>query len=212
MGGRDTAARACYLRKFDIWCTEHGRAVADQDTVEGWVAAQLECSGRSRAWMSYIRDFGRWRQATGHADAYVLTGRWKAPVMPAAAIPAQPLGHRRVLRRRNGTADRLAVAVAGGGVLHADALVRAADVRGAQAARRGGGLRGRAHRHHLVQGQPQPPAPGHARCHAGPRRVRHPIARPVPRPLALLRLRHGQPGRLRQRRERCSPGSGIRPG
>ena len=35
MGGRDTAARACYLRKFDIWCTEHGRAVADQDTVRG---------------------------------------------------------------------------------------------------------------------------------------------------------------------------------
>ena len=29
--------------------------------------------------MSYIRDFGRWRQATGHADAYVLAGRWKAP-------------------------------------------------------------------------------------------------------------------------------------
>lgn len=80
MGGRDTAARACYLRKFDTWCTEHGRAVADQNTVEGWVRAQLECPGRSRSWMSCIRDFGRWRQATGHADAYVLTGRWKAPI------------------------------------------------------------------------------------------------------------------------------------
>ena len=34
MGGRDTAARACYLRKFDTWCTEHGRAVAGQDTVK----------------------------------------------------------------------------------------------------------------------------------------------------------------------------------
>lgn len=80
LGGRDTAARACYLRKFDTWCTQHGRTVADQDAVEGWVRAQLECSGRSRAWMSYIRDFGRWQQATGHADAYVLTGRWKAPI------------------------------------------------------------------------------------------------------------------------------------
>jgi site-specific recombinase XerD len=43
------------------------------------VAARLESSGRYRSWMSYIRDFGRWLQATGHPDAYVLSDRWKAP-------------------------------------------------------------------------------------------------------------------------------------
>src|SRR5664279_2731129 len=36
-----------------------------------------------RSWMSYIRDFGRWLRARGHADAYVLSGKWKAPIVPA---------------------------------------------------------------------------------------------------------------------------------
>ena len=43
---------------------------------------QLASSGRYRSWMSYIRDFGRWLQAHGHADAYVLSDRWKAPFVP----------------------------------------------------------------------------------------------------------------------------------
>ncbi len=73
------ASRIWYLRQFDAWCTGHGRIVFDQDTVEGWVKARLERSGRYRSWMSYIRDFGRWLQATGHPGAYVLSGRWKAP-------------------------------------------------------------------------------------------------------------------------------------
>ena len=32
--------------------------------------------------MSYIRDFGRWLQATGHDQACVLSDRWKAPCSP----------------------------------------------------------------------------------------------------------------------------------
>lgn len=40
-------------------------------------------SGRYRSWMSYIRDFGRRLRAHGHADAYVLCDRWKAPFVPA---------------------------------------------------------------------------------------------------------------------------------
>jgi integrase len=76
------ASRIWYLRQFDAWCAEHGRAVFDQGTVEGWVRAQLESSGRYRSWMSYIRDFGRWLQATGHDDAYVLSDWWKAPFNP----------------------------------------------------------------------------------------------------------------------------------
>ena len=33
--------------------------------------------------MSYIRDVGRWLQAHGHSDAYVLSDQWKAPFVPA---------------------------------------------------------------------------------------------------------------------------------
>jgi len=76
-------SRVWYLGKFDAYCTEHDLTVFDRDTVEGWVAARLERSGRYRSWMSYIRDFGRWLQAQGNDDAYVLSDRWKAPFVAA---------------------------------------------------------------------------------------------------------------------------------
>ncbi len=76
-------SRIWYLMKFDAYCSEHDRTVFDQGTVEGWVRAQLQRSGRYRSWMSYIRDFGRWLQVNGVDDAYVLSDRWKAPVVPA---------------------------------------------------------------------------------------------------------------------------------
>ncbi len=75
-------SRIWYLRRSDAYCREHDRAVFDKGTVEGWVSAELERSGRYRSWMSYIRDFGRWLQASGASDAYVLSGRWKAPFVP----------------------------------------------------------------------------------------------------------------------------------
>src|SRR5260370_12332257 len=80
--GRWGASRVWYLKRFDAWCSEQGRTVFDRCTVEGWVSAQLQRSGRYRSWMSYIRDFGRWLQATGASDAYVLSDRWKAPFVP----------------------------------------------------------------------------------------------------------------------------------
>jgi integrase len=76
-------SRLWYLRQFDSYCARHGRSVFDRDTVEAWVLERLDRSGRYRSWMSYIRDFGRWLQAHGYADAYVLTDRWKAGVVPA---------------------------------------------------------------------------------------------------------------------------------
>jgi integrase len=76
-------SRVWYLRKFDAYCVEHDRAVFDKDTVEGWVTDRLTRSGAYRSWMSYIRDFGRWLQAHAHAEAYVLSERWKAPLVPA---------------------------------------------------------------------------------------------------------------------------------
>ena len=77
------ASRIWYLKQFDAYCTAHARNVFDRDTVEGWVSEQLARSGRYRSWMSYIRDVGRWLQAHGQRDAYVLSGRWKAHVVPA---------------------------------------------------------------------------------------------------------------------------------
>lgn len=77
------SSRIWYLRKFDAYCTEHGRRVFDRDTVEGWVTEQLAGSGEYRSWMSYIRDFGRWLQVRGNTNAYVLSDHWRAPFVPA---------------------------------------------------------------------------------------------------------------------------------
>ena len=77
------ASRIWYLKRFDAYCAEYALGVFDQETVEGWVTAQLATSGRYRSWMSYIRDFGRWLRARGHADAYVLSDQWKARFVPA---------------------------------------------------------------------------------------------------------------------------------
>jgi integrase len=77
------ASRIWYLKQFDAYCIAHGRTVFDRDTVEGWVSERLTRSGRYRSWMSYIRDVGRWLQAHGQHDAYVLSQRWKSQRLPA---------------------------------------------------------------------------------------------------------------------------------
>lgn len=76
-------SRIWYLKQFDAYCAERDLTVFDLDTVEGWVRAQLQRSGRYRSWMSYIRDFGRWLHTHANSDAYVLSGRWKAPFVRA---------------------------------------------------------------------------------------------------------------------------------
>ena len=76
-------SRIWYLKQFDAYCAAYERTVFDRDTVEGWVSQHLTRSGRYRSWMSYIRDVGRWLQAHGQRDAYVLSDRWKAAVVPA---------------------------------------------------------------------------------------------------------------------------------
>lgn len=82
--GCDGTSRVWYLRQFDTYCAHHDKTVFDRDTVESWVLAQLNrSSGRYRSWMSYLRDFGRWLRAHGHASAYVLSEQWKAPFVPA---------------------------------------------------------------------------------------------------------------------------------
>src|ERR1022692_207718 len=98
--------------------------------------------------------------------------------------------------------------MAGPGVLHADALVRAANRRNPRPADRARRPAAPRHRHRLVQGKPQPQAAGHAPGHARPRRLRHPIPRPVPRPGDFLRLRHRQPGHRGHGREGACPDLG----
>lgn len=77
------SSRIWYLKQFDGWCAEHDRDTFDRDTIEGWVSGQLTRWTGCRSWMSYIRDLGRWLQAHGNTDAYVLSDRWKAPSVPA---------------------------------------------------------------------------------------------------------------------------------
>ena len=77
------ASRVWYLKQFDAYCTAHERTVFDRDTVEGWVRERLARTGPYRSWMSYIRDVGRWLQAHGQRDAYVLSDRWKAQRLAA---------------------------------------------------------------------------------------------------------------------------------
>ena len=72
------ASRIVYLRRFDAYCTTRNLSTFDRATVEGWVTDQLQRSGKYRSWMSYIRDFGRWLNAHGHPDAYILSDQWKA--------------------------------------------------------------------------------------------------------------------------------------
>ena len=77
-------SRIWYLTRFDAYCTDHDRSVFDQETVEGWVTAQLASSdSRYRSWMSYIRDVGRWLRAHRDSHAYVLSEQWKAPFVAA---------------------------------------------------------------------------------------------------------------------------------
>ena len=77
------SSRIWYLKRFDAYCTRHQATVLDRATVEGWVTERLQGSGTYRSWMSYILDFGRWLAVHRDADAYVLSGAWKAPFVRA---------------------------------------------------------------------------------------------------------------------------------
>ena len=97
------------------------------------------------------------------------------------------------------------VAVAGGRVLHPDALVRAADRRNPRPADRSRRPRCRAHRRHLVQRQPQPQAAADRSGHRDPGRLRPDIARAVRLAAHVLRLRDRQPGHRGDGREDLRP-------
>ena len=115
--------RVCYLKRFDTYCATGARTVFDRQTVEAWVTQQLAASGRYRSWMSYIRDVGRWLQVQGNTDAYVLSDRWKAPVVPARPYLLSAAGDRPVLLGSSAASRPVPVAMASGRVLHADALL-----------------------------------------------------------------------------------------
>ena len=206
-------SRIWYLKRFDAYCTAHDRTVFDRDTVEGWVSEQLARSGRYRSWMSYIRDVGRWLQAHGHADAYVLSDRWKAQVVPAHPY----LLSRREIEAFFAAAARLDAhcpwrwqAVAFFTLMHCCGL-RTGETRAAATRTR----RTCATRHLdvvSVQGQPLPPAAADQRGHRDPGRLRPDIG-------AHGSARHGarssspRPATRSPPRPsgRCSTVSGTRP-
>ena len=165
-------SRIWYLKRFDAYCTAHDRAAFDRDTVEGWVSEQLARSGRYRSWMSYIRDVGRWLQAHGHADAYVLSDRWKAQVVPAHPYLLSSDEIEAFFAAAATPGRALPVAVASGRVLHADALLRAADRGNPAAATRARAPARPEPRRRVRQGQPLPPAAADRRGHRDPGRLR----------------------------------------
>lgn len=72
------STRRWYLRSFDRYCAERNLVQLDRATVEGWVAWRLPAhQDGSRSWISCIRDFARWEQATGNVEAYVLSDQWR---------------------------------------------------------------------------------------------------------------------------------------
>ena len=157
---------------------------------------------RYRSWMSHIRDVGRWLQA-GHADAYVLSDRWKAQVVPAHPY----LLSRREIERSSLPRQGWTRTARGGGkgrVLHADALLRAADRNPAAATRT------------RAPARPEP----RRRVRQSSRSRRLPLTSEVTEVLAgcdrisaarfgpsrrVLRLHDRQPGHRRDRREDVPP-------
>ena len=67
------------LYDFDRWCVRVGAEDFDKETVEGWVKQRKEhCSSVHLSWMSHIRELGRYMQANGYENAYVLSHDFKS--------------------------------------------------------------------------------------------------------------------------------------
>lgn len=73
--GLEGLTRNYVLYDFDKWCVANGAREFDAATVEAWVDDKKgRMSPDYGAWMSIIRDFGRYLRASGSPDAYVLSG------------------------------------------------------------------------------------------------------------------------------------------
>ena len=128
--------------------------------------------------MSYIRDFGRWLQAHGHADAYVLSGSVEGPVRARPSLPAEQTTRS---RRSSPPRQRLDAhspwrwqAVAFFTLMHS---LRAADRGNPRCCDPNTSTCATGHLDVVcVQGQPQPPAAADRRGHRGPGRLRPDIA------------------------------------
>lgn len=76
--GYESHTRNYVLYDFDQWCAEHNATKFDKETVEAWVRQRRErLTKKNQAWMSIIREMGRYLQVNGQLDAYVLSGKFK---------------------------------------------------------------------------------------------------------------------------------------
>lgn len=77
--GHESHTRNYVLFDFDRWCAARGADTFDRATVEGWVVQRRERLNKDNmSWMSVIRDMGRFLQACGRPDAYVLSDSFKS--------------------------------------------------------------------------------------------------------------------------------------
>ena len=122
--------------------------------------------------MSYIRDVGRWLQAHGRGDAYVLSDRWKAPVVPAHPylLSSQEIElFFAAAATMNAGSPWRWQAVAFFTLMHSCGL-RTGETRLLRPGRCT--CDDRAHRRRVVQGQPLSPAAADQRGHRCPGRLR----------------------------------------
>ena len=141
----------------------------DRDTVEGWVRLRARPFGPVPV-LDVIHPRFRTLAADPRQPERLRTVRpVESTVHPRPALPAEPGRDPAVLHRRGAAGDvAVAVAVAGGRLLHADALVRDPDRRNPRPADQPGRPPRRPSRHRELQRRPQPPAadhrPGQRRC------------------------------------------------
>ena len=83
--GIESGFRNWTLYDFDRWCVDNGAAEFDRACVESYVKQRrARTSPDHLAWMSHIRELGRFMRASGREGAYVLSDEFSAKMVRVA--------------------------------------------------------------------------------------------------------------------------------
>ena len=83
--GIESGFRNWTLYDFDRWCVDNGAAEFDRACVESYVKqSRARTSPDHLAWMSHIRELGRFMRASGREGAYVLSDEFSAKMVRVA--------------------------------------------------------------------------------------------------------------------------------